>query len=106
MDAGRLVLAARKRQGLSQRELASRTGIPQPMISAIERGRQDPRHSTLERVLAACGQELDIAMRAGRGIDRTQFVETLRLSPRERLRRGVAGSRAVARFVKRARRVV
>jgi transcriptional regulator with XRE-family HTH domain len=104
MEAGRLVSAARRRRGFSQRELASRTGIPQPMISAIERGRQDPRHSTLERILAACGQELDMVMRAGRGIDRTQFIESLRRTPAERLARVPNGARWVKRL-RRARRI-
>jgi transcriptional regulator with XRE-family HTH domain len=93
MRANRLALAARKRVGLTQRELARRTGISQPMISAIERGKQDPRHGTLERILAAAGQELDLVMRSGGGVDRTQFVESLRLTPEERLRRTAAGSR-------------
>src|SRR2546425_10767552 len=93
MDAGRLVLAARRRMGLTQRELAKRTGIPQPMISAIERGHQDPRHSTLERILAATDQELDIVRRPGHGIDRTQFVEALRRTPEERLAQTAAGAR-------------
>ena len=105
MEAAKLVLAARKRVGLTQRELAKRTGIPQPMISAIERGHQDPRHSTLERILAAADQELDIVMRAGRGIDRTQFVESLRLSPGQRLRRSVGATHAIRRLVRNARRV-
>ena len=105
MEAGRLVLAARRRMGLTQRELAKRTGIPQPMISAIERGRQDPRHSTLDRILAAADQELDIVARADPGIDRTQFVESLRLSPGDRLRRSVAATHAIHRLVRNARRV-
>jgi len=105
MEAGRLVLAARRRMGLTQRELAKRTGIPQPMISAIERAHQDPRHSTLERILAATDQELDIVGRAGHGIDRTQFVESLRLSPGDRLRRSVAATHAIHRLVRNARRV-
>src|SRR5712691_7607948 len=105
MEAARLVLAARKRLGLTQRELAKRTGIPQPMISAIERGHQDPRHGTLERILAATDQELDIVSRAGHGIDRTQFIAPLRLSPGDRLRRSVAATNAIDRHVRSARRV-
>jgi transcriptional regulator with XRE-family HTH domain len=105
MEASKIVLAARKRMGLTQRELAERTGIPQPMISAIERGRQDPRHSTVERILAVTDQELDIVMRAGRGVDRTQFVESLRLTPLQRLRYGVAASKSIDRLVRSARRV-
>jgi transcriptional regulator with XRE-family HTH domain len=103
MKAGRLALAARKRLGLTQRELAERTGIPQPMISAIERGQQDPRHSTLERIMAAAGQELDMVVRGGGGVDRTQFVESLRLTPEQRLEHTAAGARWL-KTVRRARR--
>src|SRR5256712_11353595 len=104
MKASKIVLAARKRMGLTQRQLAERTGITQPMISAIERGQQDPRHSTVERILAVTDQELDIVMRAGRGVDRTQFVESLRLTPAERLKQTAAGARWL-KTLARARRV-
>lgn len=42
--------------GLSQRELAARSGVPQPNIAAYERGRREPAAHTLhrlERVLSA-----------------------------------------------------
>jgi transcriptional regulator with XRE-family HTH domain len=105
MKANTLVRTARRRKGLTQRELAHRTGIPQPMISSIERGLQDPRYSTLERILAAVDQEFDVVDRAGAGVDRTQFVESLRLTPLQRLRSGVSASKAIDRLVKSARRV-
>jgi hypothetical protein len=63
------------------------------MISLIERGLQDPRHSTLERILAAVDHEVDLVPHAGGGVDRTQFVETLRLTPDERLILGAQGTR-------------
>ena len=105
MKVNTLIRTARRRKGLTQRELASRTGIPQPMISSIERGLQDPRFSTLERILVAVDQEIDVVDRAGKGVDRTQFVESLRLAPVERLRNGVAASIAIDRLVKSARRI-
>jgi transcriptional regulator with XRE-family HTH domain len=105
MKVNTLVRTARRRKGLTQRELAGRTGIPQPMISSIERGLQDPRYSTLVRILAAVDQEIYVADRAGHGVDRTQFVESLRLTPLQRLRYGVSASKAIDRLVKSARRV-
>jgi transcriptional regulator with XRE-family HTH domain len=104
MKASTLAVTARKRLGLTQREFAERTGISQPMISAIERGQQDPRHDTLERIMAAAGQELDMVMRSGGGVDRTQFVSSLRMTPEERLRNTAAGARWL-KTVRRARRV-
>src|SRR5439155_464788 len=59
MKASRLVRAARKRKGLTQRELAAKTRIAQPMISSIERGLQDPRYRTLQRIFRACDLEVD-----------------------------------------------
>lgn len=75
------------------------------MISSIERGLQDPRYSTLKRILAAVDQEIGVLDRAGRGVDRTQFVESLRLTPLQRLRYGVSASKAIDRLVRSARRV-
>ena len=43
----------RHRAGLSQRELAARTGIAQPNISAYESGRLSPSGTTLARIDAA-----------------------------------------------------
>lgn len=40
----------RLRAGLSQRQLADRTGIAQPTISAYESGRLTPSRATLERI--------------------------------------------------------
>lgn len=65
------------------------------MISAIERGLQDPRHGTLERLLKACGQELDLVLKGGEGVDPTQFIPNLRLALRERLRAAVEGAKSV-----------
>ena len=86
MDAARLLRHARARSGLSQRALAGRVGISQPMISAIERGLQDPRLGTLDKLLRACGHEVDLVLRGGEGVDRTQFIPMLRMTPRQRLR--------------------
>jgi hypothetical protein len=75
------------------------------MISAIERGQQDPRHDTLERIMAVAGQELDMVVRSGGGVDRTQFVQSLRMTPEDRLRRTAAGARWLKKVdrVRRAR---
>lgn len=105
MKVSRLVRAARKRKGLTQRELAAETRIPQPMISSIERDLQDPRYSTLQRIFRACDLEMDVVNVAGGGIDRTQFMSTLPLTPEERLRRSIVATRAINELVKNARRV-
>ena len=100
VDAGRLLRQARARSGLSQRDLAGRAGVSQPMISAIERGLQDPRHTTLDRLLRACGQELDLVLKGGEGVDATQFMARLRFSPQVRVDSAVEGSKNVERTMR------
>jgi len=104
MAAAELVRAARGRARLTQRALATRAGLPQPTIAAIERGRQDPRFETLSRLMRACGQELDLVPSGGGGVDRSQFRGTLRLSPAQRLARAEQGARTL-RLLRSARRV-
>jgi transcriptional regulator with XRE-family HTH domain len=50
---GEYLYAARKRLGLSQEELAKRSGLQAGEISRFERGKRDPRVSTLEKLAAA-----------------------------------------------------
>jgi transcriptional regulator with XRE-family HTH domain len=83
--AGRMVRDARRRAGLTQRELAAKAGIPQETIARIERGRADPRTRTLDRLLEACGYGLESMPRLGIGVDRTQIAERLSVSMERRL---------------------
>ncbi|MGH2799737.1 MAG: helix-turn-helix transcriptional regulator [Thermoleophilaceae bacterium] len=78
--------SARRRAGLTQRALAERAGVPQPTIAAIEAGRQDPRFSTLLRLLRASGAELESVPLAGVGVDRSVIRELLKLTPAQRVR--------------------
>jgi transcriptional regulator with XRE-family HTH domain len=50
-SAGRLVTEARTRAGISQRELARRSGVPGPVVNAIERSRRQPSVPTLAKLL-------------------------------------------------------
>jgi len=103
MDAGSALRDARHRAALTQRQLAAATGIAQPTIARIESGVTDPRVRTLGRLLRACNSEMACQQRPGTGIDRSQFRELLRLSPRERLdllRTDVAGLRRLEAAVR------
>jgi transcriptional regulator with XRE-family HTH domain len=82
---GRMVREARRRAGLTQRQLAAKAGIPQETIARIERGRADPRVTTLDRLLAACEYGLEVMPRLGIGIDRTQIAERLSVPMERRL---------------------
>jgi transcriptional regulator with XRE-family HTH domain len=54
-DFGKNLRAARVELGLSQEEIADRSGVPQGEISRIERGERDPRVSTVLRLAKAIG---------------------------------------------------
>jgi predicted nucleotidyltransferase/DNA-binding XRE family transcriptional regulator len=63
VNASQLLHASRARAGLTQRELADRAGTSQAMVNRYERGRVDPSVATLERLLAACGERLELSSR-------------------------------------------
>jgi transcriptional regulator with XRE-family HTH domain len=48
--------------GLSQRQLAHRLGVTQPVIAAYESGRRRPTLETLMRMLSAAGFDLRLAL--------------------------------------------
>ena len=58
IDAARLVRDARRRQGISQAQLALRAGTTQHAVSLIERGLRQPCLDTLERLLLVTGHRL------------------------------------------------
>ena len=93
MDAARVVRDARRRAGLTQRELASATGLLQPAIARIESGTTVPLFDTLDRLLEGCGLALSLTPRPGVGLDRTAIRELLRLTPLQRLRLAVREAR-------------
>ncbi len=89
MDARSIVLEARLAAGISQRELARRSGVPQAGISRIENGLASPRAETLDRILRACGRDVQVVVRPGTGVDRTLIHELLALTVAERGRAAV-----------------
>lgn len=104
MRANRLLRRARAQTGFTQRQLAERAGVSQPAIARIESGRTSPTVATLDRLLAACGQEVSLARRLGEGVDRTVIRELLRATPRERLELAVQEARNLERLGAAARR--
>ncbi|HEX3427059.1 MAG TPA: helix-turn-helix domain-containing protein [Acidimicrobiales bacterium] len=85
MDVASAIRKARHRAGLTQRALAARTGVAQPTIARIEQGKGDPRLSTVERLLRACGETIEAMPQLGVGIDQTEIDELLDLTPAQRL---------------------
>jgi transcriptional regulator with XRE-family HTH domain len=56
-----LLRDARHRAGLTQAELAEKSGTSQPTIAAYESGRAVPRLSTLQRLVECSGHDLEIS---------------------------------------------
>ena len=54
------MIDARRESGLTQQELARRTGITQADISKIENGNANPSLKTLQRLAAGMGRKLKI----------------------------------------------
>ena len=85
MNAARVLRYARRRAGLTQRELAARAGVPQPAIARIESGAVSPRVDTLAHLIGATGSSLELAPKLGEGVDRTMFAATLALTAEQRI---------------------
>jgi len=103
--SGRMVREARRRAGLTQRQLSAKAGIPQETIARIERGRVDPRVTTLDRLLEGCGYGLESMPRLGIGVDRTQIAERLSVSMERRLEVAMADDSHYVEFRRSLRRV-
>jgi len=62
-DVGRVIRDRRRALGMTQSAIASITGVPQPNISTIERGRGSPELETCLRLLSALGVDVVAAGR-------------------------------------------
>jgi predicted transcriptional regulator len=81
-----LIKAARERAGLTQKQLAQRLAVSQPVVARLERRGANPRISTLDRVIAATGHGLDVTLTPPFGLDETMIAADLKLTPDQRLR--------------------
>jgi len=66
--SGELLRDTRHRAGLSQRELARRSGVAATLISAYENGRRVPSGDALLRLLDAAGATVEVTT----GVDRAR----------------------------------
>ncbi len=92
-----LLRDARRRAGLTQRQLALRLGISQAAIAKLERPGANPTFETLAGALWATGHRLELEAPARRGgVDESLIRRQLELSPSERLH-GLEAMHAQAR---------
>lgn len=92
--AAELIARIRRTSGLSQTELARRSGLDRSALSAYEHGRRQPSVAALARISAAAGMQLDLAAasnaaaeeHAGRVLAQVlELAEALPYRPREEL---------------------
>jgi len=91
MDAARLIRAARRRAGLSLRELAERAHTSHSTLASYEQARKTPNVDTLDRILTACGFRVDVTLaprpsevavdRAARGRELVEVLELAEMFP-------------------------
>ena len=103
-QASRLLASARRRAGLTQRDLARRARTSQSVIARIECGATSPGWKTLLRLVSRAGFDLHVALKPrarGRSHMLDDVPRILRLTPEERL----LELRNAARFLAAAVRV-
>jgi transcriptional regulator with XRE-family HTH domain len=106
----RLLLAARRGAGLTQRDLARRAATAQSVIARIESGAVSPSWKTLEYLVNRAGFDLHATLghqRRGRSHMLHDVARILRLTPEQRLLelRNAARLFAAARRIEDDRRV-
>lgn len=94
MRSGDIVQIARQRAGLTQQQLAQRSGHPRESIARWETGAREPALSTLQQVVAACDLDLVVTIARGDSSLVEAVADQLGVSPKRRLRRLLAASDA------------
>ena len=97
MTAGELLRDARRRHGLTQRQLAIRARTSQAAISRIERAVVSPTVETLGELLWLMNEELELgASPVDWGHDATLNQSNLAVEPETRIRRNVVWANRLA----------
>jgi transcriptional regulator with XRE-family HTH domain len=105
MTAGQLIRLTRERHGLSQQQLARRAGTHQSAISRLEGDEVSPSIETLETLLHAMGERLELGAAAmEREYDPLHRGEMASRSPQERLTLGISWNRMAGRLAAAGRR--
>jgi len=104
MTAGELIRTTRIRTGLSQARLARRTGTHQSAISRLEADEVSPGIETLDLLLRAMGERLEIGgAPPERDYDPAHRRATAERPPRERLALGISWNRMAGRLAEAGR---
>jgi uncharacterized protein len=102
---GELIREARLRHGLSQKRLARRVGTHQSAISRLEADRNSPSVETLEQILQAMGERLQLSVApVEREYDLLHLRRNATRPPGERLALGISWNRMAGRLAVAGRR--
>lgn len=104
MTGGDLVREARKRAGLTQRDLARTLGTTQAVIARWETERQSPSFERVVAAIRACGFDLGVRIVAPDDQHALLIEDALRLTPRQRLDRAARRNAGLRRLTEAARR--
>jgi transcriptional regulator with XRE-family HTH domain len=100
MDGGLLIREARRRAGLTQRQLAERLGTSHGAVARWETGTVTPSWDAVVAAIRGAGLDIRVALVESDDHDLTLAHQRLLRSPAERL----ADLTAMASFIERARR--
>lgn len=93
MIGGELVREARRRAGLTQRELAERAGTTQSAIARLESGRTSPSLEHVEWLLKLCGFSMIVSLAPYDDSHLVQAKANLKRTVDERTSNNAAGVR-------------
>jgi|SRR3990170_7736269 len=102
MKGGQFVREARRRAGMTQRQLAVRAGVSQPTVARIESGAANPSFERVVELVRACGLDLVVHVVPLDEDAWTLAQQNLRRSPDER----VSEMLAALRFAETGRRAM
>ena len=97
MRSADLIREARLRAGLTQHELAERSGRERSVIARWEQGMVAPSIETLVELVRACGFELPLELVSHDPAERDRLHKFALLSPERRVQRLLQAQRKAAR---------
>jgi transcriptional regulator with XRE-family HTH domain len=99
MSPGTLIRTTRERHGLTQTQLALRAGTSQNAVSRAERDEISSSVDTIQRLLAAMGERLELSVRRIEGdFDSDHLADSMAQTMSERLERSLAWNRFAGRL--------
>jgi transcriptional regulator with XRE-family HTH domain len=102
---GALIRLTREQHGLTQAQLALRASTSQNAISRIERDETSPSVETIQRLLAAMGERLELSVRRLElDFDADHLADSAAQTMSERLQRSLAWNRFAGQLTGVARR--